>query len=427
MITAAFAASASLCAAASLAACSAVLGFDSLSLYPNEAGEPVEGGADGARDGAVPETDGGGEGGTCAADLMVDPKHCGRCNHACLGGTCQTGQCQPIKLGDGLAIPEGLVVDATDVFVTEYDLNRIVKFGKSSLGPCAGAPLPSQCVFDKTEAFKPTAMGIDTMNVYWTVTGGGFAHEIRSCPRAGCGGQAPKLVAKLGQDAFAHLFGTDVLPLELVVRDGQVFWPESNAGAIRSAPVTGGPVTTYLSNGSYMPLAIAVDATQIFFTDDTNQHPTQIQAVPRDTSGSVKVIAATPARPYGLGLTATGNLYWTVPFISNEGDGLVQASAKSADGGAPIGAVASSQLEPHALIVDTTNVYWVATGSENAATGMVLCCPLSGCPADGPLVLAKDQRVPRHLTQDEAAIYWSNEGLSTAATYDGQVWKVAKP
>lgn len=409
------------------AACSAVLGFNSLTLLPSdEAGPSLEGGGqDGTTDG--PKSDAGGDGATCVADLMVDPKNCGRCGHDCLGGTCDTGQCQPVKLGDGLAVPEGLVVDATNVFVTEYDLNRIVKFGKNALGPCKAAPLPNQCIFDQTQAFKPTAMGVDATNVYWTTTGGGATHEIRSCPRAGCGGQAPKLIAQLGTEAFGHLFGNDVLPLELVVKDGQVFWPESLGGAIRSAPVTGGTVTTYLESSSYMPLAIAVDGAQIFFTDDTNQHPTQIQAVPRDASRTVSVIAATPARPYGLGLTTTGNLYWTIPFISNAGDGLVQASPKSADGGAPIGAVASSQADPHMLMVDALNVYWVITGSSNAATGMVLYCRLTGCPTDGPIVLARDQRVPAHLTQDEAAIYWSNEGLSSSSTYDGQVWKVAKP
>jgi hypothetical protein len=78
-------------------------------------------------------------------------------------------------------------------------------------------------------------------------------------------------------------------------------------------------------------------------------------------------------------------------------------------------------------MVDAANVYWVTTGAANAATGMVLYCPLAGCPTEGPIILAREQRVPRHLTQDESAIYWSNEGLSTAVTYDGQVWKVAKP
>jgi hypothetical protein len=414
---------------ATLVACSAVLGFDSLTLLPSEGGGPSSetGGQDGPDDGALPKDDAGGDGSTtCVGDRMMDPKHCGRCNHDCLGGTCEMGQCQPIKLGDGLAQPLGLTVDATDVFVTEYYENRIVKFGKNALGPCKVAPLPNTCIFDESQAFKPTAMGTDGTTIFWTTTGGGAAHEIRSCPRAGCGGQAPKLVAALGQDAFGHLFGSEALPLELIVKDGQVFWPESNGSAIRSTPVGGGAVTTYLQNNNFMPLAIAVDATQIYFTDDTNQHQTQIASVPRSAAMTVKVIAATPARPFGIGLTAP-NVYWTVPFISNDGDGLVQASAKTADGGAPIGALASQQDNPKALTIDAANIYWVVPGAGNAATGQVLYCPLAGCPSNGPLQLASGQRFPVRITQDETAIYWSNEGLSSSSTFDGQVWKVAKP
>lgn len=384
-------------------------------------------------DAAVDANGSEGDAGACIADFKSDPAHCGRCGHDCLGGTCASGKCQPVKLAEGLAVPEGLVVDATDVFVAEWDQHRIVKFGKDALGPCAKVPLPSTCVFaQQPQVWRPTAMGVDAQNVYWANTGGNTTHEIRSCPRTGCGGQSAKLVAQLGEEAFGHLFGDDVLPLELVVHEGQIFWPESLGGAIRSAPTDGGAVTTYLENSSFMPLAIAVDDKDVFFTDDTNQHPTRIQAVPRNGSardgGAVKIIAETPARPYGIGLTTSGNLYWTVPFVSADDDGLVQAASKATiDGGAPIGAVASNQPDPRALIVDAKNVYWLLTGSANVATGMLVYCPLSGCPTDGPIVLASQLRAPRHLTQDERAIYWSNEGLANAATYDGQVWKIAKP
>jgi sugar lactone lactonase YvrE len=423
-----------------IVACSAVLGFEPLTRLPNDADVSDSGDADGG-DSSRTVQDGGGDVDaataetSCGADLTNDPANCGRCNHDCAFGTCEAGACKPLKLADGLAVPQGLVVDGTDVFVAEYDLNRIARFGKNALGPCATPPVPAQCVFteDQANVFKPTGMGIDATNIYWANTGSGLNHEIRSCPRAGCGAQTATLIAQLGQDALAHLFGSGVLPLDLVVRDGQVFWPESGGGAIRSAAVDGGGlVTTYLENGSFMPLAIAVDNTEIFFTDDTNQHPTRIQAVPRHGSardgGAVTFVASTPGRPYGIGLSASGNLYWTVPFIAASGDGVVQATSKSADGGAPIGAVATMEIDPRALLVDASNLYWLVTGSEDAATGMVVYCPLAkGCPPEGPIILAKGQKHPLHLTQDDSAIYWSNEGLATSLTYDGQVWKVAKP
>lgn len=428
----AIAACALLGGASLILSCRAVLGFEPLTAMDDAATLPADGST--TQDGGEAGGDAAEAG--CVTDLTVDPKHCGRCGHDCGGGTCESGKCQPVRLADGLASPEGIVVDATDVFVAEWDQHRILKLGKTAGGPCAGTPLAPSCVFAAGTAhvWRPTALGIDAQNVYWANTGAGTAHEIRSCPRAGCGGQSAAKVAQLGDEALGHLFGEDVLPLELVVRDGQVFWPESMGGAIRSAPVGGGPVTTYLESGGFMPLAIAVDDQDIFFTDDTNQHPTRIQSVPRDGSArdggaAVKIIADTPARPYGIGLSASGDLYWTVPFIAEDGDGVVQAAPKTGagSGGGAIGAVAASQLDPRALIVDAKNVYWLQTGSTKAATGMLVYCPLSGCPNDGPIVLASQQRAPRHLTQDDQMIYWSNEGLTSSSTDDGQVWKIAKP
>lgn len=412
-----------------LLACRSVLDLQPLEPAPDAQASIGDGGGplrDGeARDGTAPD------GATCGADLASDPKHCGRCDHDCLGGACTSGVCGPVKIADGLAVPEGLAVDATHVFVAEWDGNRIVELAKDGTGPCAGVPLPASCVFtaDPANVRRPTAMGTDGQSVFWANTGAGTDHEIRSCPTAGCGAQAAKLVAQLGIEALGHVFGDDVLPLELVIRDGQVFWPESSGGAIRSAPVGGGAMTTYLENGKFMPLAIAVDDQKIYFTDDSNQHPTRIQAVPRDGSAkdgaAVETIADTPARPYGIALGGA-NVYWSVPFVSGD-DGVVQAAPKSGAGGAAIGAVASNQLDPRALVVDARNIYWVLTGSATAATGMVVYCPLSGCPNDGPVVLASQQRVPRHLAQDDRAIYWSNEGLTNAGSADGQVWKIAKP
>ena len=413
-----------------VSACSSVLGFDSLTLLGGDGGPSDEASTqDGPVTGEGGPGDGGGDGPapTCdGVDLKTDKKHCGRCNHDCLGADCADSVCKPIKLADGLAQAEGLVVNATDVFVAEYDQNRIAKFGKMKLGACVAPPLPSACKFTDVNVFRPTGMGIDGTSVYWANAGNSGASDIRSCPQAGCGGNAPTLIADLGGPVFAHN-GNGFLPLDLVVKDGRVFWPESMGAAIRSAPSGGGgPTVTHLQDSNFAPLAIAVDDASIYFTDDTTAHMAQIASVPRGTSAAPKVVAETDARPYGIGLSGTGNLFWTIRFVANDGDGLVQSAPKTQSGGKGTG-FAAQQNDPRALIVDTKNIYWVQTGAPDAETGAVVYCPLTGCPAEGPIVLAGSQRVPKHLAQDDVAIYWSNEGLSTATVYDGQVFKVAKP
>ena len=49
--------------------------------------------------------DGGTEASTCNANLQIDGKHCGRCGHDCLGGTCTTGRRRPAPAAKGRRRP----------------------------------------------------------------------------------------------------------------------------------------------------------------------------------------------------------------------------------------------------------------------------------------------------------------------------------
>gem|GEM_PF-4779801 len=412
---------------ASLAACGSVLGFESLTPLPEEASVSEGGGSDGSDSGGggAGSTDADGTDGCAGIDLTKSTQHCGRCNHDCGGGACEGSVCRPVKLAEGLKRPQGLVVDDKNVFVAESYANRILRLDKTPPGPCSGPSLPPACVFTSLNAIEPKGMGIDDTNVYWTDED----HAIRSCPRAGCGGQGPAERWSSGEPVFQHLNG-EPLPLELVVRDGAIFFPEPYTGAVRSVAIDTGNVTTYVprAGSPFAPNAVAVDATNVYFTNGGNgSRAAEIIAAPRDASGAWRVVASADARTWGIGLSPTGTLYWTVPGFAEDSDGKVQASLATADGGAPIGDFAGAQTDPRALVVDAKNVYWVTAGNPKTPTGMVVYCPQTGCPTDGPIVLAETQRVPRHLTQDATALYWSNVGLETGQDVDGQVWKVAKP
>jgi hypothetical protein len=421
-----------------LVACSAVLGFDPLTLRPTDADSGSNDGGPGSGDSMPADgtTSGGPEGSTCVdVNFQADPAHCGRCNHTCAGGTCDAGKCTAVRLADGLGFPEGLVVDETTVYVAERDENRILKFGKNALGACTVVPQPPDCVFvsDPASVFQPSGMAIDATQVFWANGSTISEAEVRSCPRAGCGGQVATPIAILEEAAFHHMRDPPVrLPLELVVRDGQIFWAENFTGAIRSRQVDGGgAITTYLENFDFRPTALVVDETQIYFTGISPSAGTSVIALPRVGSdidgGSARVVVEAPAMPLSIALSPAQNLYFTVPFEGMVGDGRVLSAAKTADGGTAIGALATQMVDPSMIIVDATNAYWLVSGSSVTATGLVVYCPLSGCPGTGPIILAREQRWPRHLTQDADAIYWSNQGVSSTSEYDGQVWKLAKP
>ncbi|MDB4943926.1 MAG: putative serine/threonine-protein kinase pknH [Labilithrix sp.] len=409
--------------AASVAACSAVLGFDTFALDPGGASEAGSGDASG---------DGSGEGGAdagdlcAAADLKTSKQHCGRCDHACAGGDCQGGVCRPLLLADGLASPEGLVVDDTSVFVAEWEANRIVRLDRTPHGECDVVPLAPGCIFADENADHPTGMGIDATHVYWATTDVPSGYSIRSCPRAGCGGSSPLEIIRYGQQVFYHDTEPDnLVPLDLVVRDGQIFYPLTGTGVVASVAADGSHATKTYYSGTTSPLAVAVDDGSVYFTSATGF--AEIYAVPRDETKVVRKVVGLPARGYGLALAASGTLYWTVPMIEFVGDGLLQSAPATAMGDDALGSLASTLSDPRMVIVDTKNVYWTSHGRADKATGAILTCPLEGCAGGVPTVLANGQRAPKHITQDDAAIYWTNEGLGGGTGQDGQVWKVAKP
>lgn len=437
---------------ASLAACSAILGFDPLTFDPNVGADAdvVEAGNStgvGKGDGAAgPDGSSAIEGGlldagtsdadaadaafdaadaadaSCSNDLSIDPLNCGRCGHHCAGAECKASVCQPGKLADALALPRQLVVDGTRVFVAERDVNRIIVLDKNKLpGACNSLLALNNCVFisGQAAAWQPYAMAIDNDNVYWSSSPTSGAGEIRSCPRTSTVCNASKLVT----DTPDYGFITDI-----AVANGALFWAENGISAIRRAGPDGGAPLTLLSNSSYSPYRIAVDNAFVYFTQNENNQPgpTSIWAVPVD-GGAPHPVAEAASKTHGITLTAAGDIFFTVPFVSAAGDGVVSQSAKTNDGGLGVGQFADGQTEATAVIADATNVYWLQSGDENTANGKVLYCPIAGCPTAGPILLADQQRNPRHLAQDESAIYWSNYGLTSSVSYDGQVWKIAKP
>ena len=417
----------------SLLACSTLLGFETLTLDENAFDGGVRDGAASSSESGVTEGDASddgsalpdagptadaADGATCLADTANDKQNCGRCGHDCLGGDCKGGVCQAAKLADSLAQPLGLAVDDKNIFVAEYDQNRIISFSKSTVpGKCNSVSTILSCVFaDQPGTFKPVAMAIDADNVYWSNDGPGDPGEIRSCPRTGCGGSGPRLVATLVADAYV----TDIQ-----IAGGLLYWAENQGSAIRRSQPDGGAKLTLLESSSYSPFHLAVDDARVFFTEDGNNQPgpTSIRAVQIDGGGGApKAVAESDAKTHGIALTPGGDIYWTAPQTGN-----VWTAPKTATGQAPASSFASSQVELAAIVADANNVYWIQSGSDTVADGMIVMCPLAGCPATGPIVLAEKQNYPRYLTQDDTALYWSNEGLVTSATYDGQVWKIAKP
>jgi hypothetical protein len=90
--------------------------------------------------------------------------------------------------------------------------------------------------------------------------------------------------------------------------------------------------------------------------------------------GSGTTLAKSLARPLGIAVNAP-----TVYFVQYLGGSV---------NGVPIGGgmtstIASAQMSPGSIAVDTQDAYWV----DSTMTGVVAKCPLSGC-SNGPILIA---------------------------------------
>ena len=130
-------------------------------------------------------------------------------------------------------------------------------------------------------------------------------------------------------------------------------------GAVMSVPLGGGTPVTLVSNQD-TPWAIAVNATNLFWTNNA------------------------PGTDEGFNGTVM-----TVPLA----------------GGTPI-TLASAQTGPSSIALDDTSVYWVNSGASN---GTVLKCAQSGC-AGNPTTLASQQNAPHAIAVDAKNVYWTDWG-----------------
>ncbi len=192
-----------------------------------------------------------------------------------------------------------------------------------------------------------------------------------------------------------------------------LFWcAVGGAGCSPSEPVT-------LATGQDIPQAIAVDATNIYWTNRGFQNcPTTggpctfsgaVMMMPL-AGGAPTALATAQKNPGSIAIDAA-NVYWT-----NDGtDASGAFTPANTDGSVmqvPIGGgtpttIASGQFVVGAVAVDQTSVYWTNAGTDGT-DGHVMKAPIGGGAAT---TLASGQFGPVNTAVDGASVYWMNRNL----------------
>lgn len=338
-----------------------------------------------------------GDGGTDAGySMATDPKNCGACGHDCRGGACSAGVCQPVALVLGFGAPpasslgwshpQRIAVDGENVYVTRLDTIVSIPVLGNKLTTVVSTPS------------APQALTLDATHLYFTI-----ANSARRALKT------PTDAGSMQLFSVGQTLGAGV-----AVDDTNVYWAAS--GAISFAPLAAKSGTP-LATAQNSPFALALDDTNVYFTDfgggrvGAAAGDGAVMSVPK-AGGTATALSTSRPGPYDIAVNAHG-VFW-IEVGATDADGAVMKTSPA--GGDPV-TLASSQNLLGGLAVDEDNVYFTAGGS-------VWKVPDSG--ASAPVALATAQLNPRAVAVDTTSVYWIAMGDPKLGFSNSSVMRVAK-
>lgn len=283
----------------------------------NEAGAPpADADAIGFREDASVEDGGVEEAGSdeCAtADLMTNPRHCGRCGRDCAGGQCSGGTCTPVVLMRDLGFAIGVAVAGDAVYVGAHD--KIWRLGVDGggavevVGPAGARYMAASAThlywtdgssvlrwplqggpIEKIVTNVPGAMGVALApaHVYFSryredgsveralLDGGSRETVIASYDRPEdidfangelfVGGDGENELAAFANDGFGskRVLSRYEAPVAMAVWGSDVFFVQQGDDTLRRVPIAGGTAERLADTGGH-PCGIAVNADSVFW------------------------------------------------------------------------------------------------------------------------------------------------------------------
>lgn len=298
------------------------------------------------------------------------------------GGSCAAPYPYPTTLASNLDNPWGLAVDSANVYwVNSGDcVTASGSVMMCAIGGCGDKPttLASGLVC-------PWALAVDATTVYWTSLGdtndqplngpGAAIGSVMTCPIAGCNNAPTTLVS--GIDS----------PQTLAVDATNVYWTDPVAQTVDKCAIGGcGNTPTVLASGVGDVLGLAVDATSVYWAQGS------VMQVPI-AGGSPTTLACTDSTDVAVD---SANVY----CLDSDNPGGMSEAPKAAGSAVTSLWTSSGGVSPVALAVDGTSVYWTSSDNE------VRRVPIGG---GSVTVVASGPGGAGQIVVDSANVYWTTE------------------
>jgi hypothetical protein len=311
--------------------------------------------------------------------------------------------CTPV-LADDLLLPGSLVLDTSAVYWAEGSPGGTA--GPTEIQWCSKSgclhQFPMTLVPDASNAGSLT---VDATHAYWAEPGLGI---VEVCDTSAC---SPSTLVAL-----------DDPPVYVAVDEDDVYIGSYNS--LSMCPKSGCTAVTVLAPLQEPPLGIALDASNLYFLDQTGTGAIRACSKPLCTGGPRTVVQGTFG--YALAVDDT-NVYFCTGAGASEADtaGAVWSCPKTGCTAPTV--LAMGLHHPGSLAVDASRVYWADQGTDanGYADGDVESCPKTGC-VSAPKVHASGQSLPASVAVDGACVYWADYTTSSSSSPTGSIQSVHK-